>query len=313
MDPMSGKSRNSITFREPRKGGVNLKSRSRPSFPEASQDSQQLRPSSHTKAFLSYEPGIRLLEQALQLTSKVWQEWSFAVRAGQILANRYVLTLRRADIEGDPHQVVVRVWKQLRMPPAHIEIAKPYLKVADVIYFGFEEGETGSFYKVYLGPPIPPSELKVGNKIPAYGFKWDTCNSFRNTMSEYIWYPLLSLTEIRRRIDIIYGEKHQMARNITIDLLNFAGPRTKDLRYLQVSERSNPRKSFDLNFVDSRLRVSEVSPYLSKMWSHYRIAESKWRPLLESIGDKLFGHLSGGRHRDGQDFFNVYYERKRLY
>jgi hypothetical protein len=49
-----------------------------------------------------------------------------------------------------------------------------------------------------------------------------------------------------------------------------------------------------------------------QMWEHFRIERELWQPVLESDSDETLGHLSGGIHRNGEDFFNVYYGNKSM-
>jgi hypothetical protein len=44
------------------------------------------------------------------------------------------------------------------------------------------------------------------------------------------------------------------------------------------------------------------------MRRHYSIPSGEFDHLFEQVGDKIFGHLSGGIDREGKDFLTTYYE-----
>ena len=43
------------------------------------------------------------------------------------------------------------------------------------------------------------------------------------------------------------------------------------------------------------------------MCKYYAIESNNYNSFYHIIKTKQFGHLAGGIHRNGQDFFNVYY------
>jgi hypothetical protein len=82
---------------------------------------------------------------------------------------------------------------------------------------------------------------------------------------------------------------------------------TEDLQYLEVQEDGNERKSFDLNFYDAGLLVKDLQPQLARMRDRFGIRPGQFQALYDQIKSQPAGHLAGGLHRNGKDFFNVYY------
>ncbi|MGH8749675.1 MAG: hypothetical protein ACREU5_11285, partial [Burkholderiales bacterium] len=80
-----------------------------------------------------------------------------------------------------------------------------------------------------------------------------------------------------------------------------------NLQYLEVQEPGNGRRSFDLNLYDAKLQVKDLQPVLYRMRELYRARPGQFQALYDQIRDKVLGHLAGGVHRDGKDFFNLYY------
>jgi len=85
-----------------------------------------------------------------------------------------------------------------------------------------------------------------------------------------------------------------------------------DLRYWEAEEAGNSRRSFDLNLYRAGMRLSGITPGLTRMWEHFRIEPAQWQPVLKSDSGETLSHLTGGIHRNGEDFFNVYYGCKSI-
>src|SRR5262249_19651184 len=79
------------------------------------------------------------------------------------------------------------------------------------------------------------------------------------------------------------------------------------VRYLEVTEEGNARRSFDLNLYPAGLTVGDVAPALSRIAAYFALPAGQWGSLFEPIRSRSLGHLAGGIHRAGDDFFNVYY------
>ena len=79
------------------------------------------------------------------------------------------------------------------------------------------------------------------------------------------------------------------------------------LQYLEVEELENGRRSFDLNVYNAGLTVKDAQPLLQRMRAHFNLRPGQFQALYDQIRGLSLGHLAGGVHRDGRDFFNVYY------
>ena len=74
-------------------------------------------------------------------------ERSFKVFDKTILANRFLLGVEK---EETPPNSLLEICQQMNMPDGYQEIFKQNLPDANMVLFGFEEGEKGCVYKVYL-------------------------------------------------------------------------------------------------------------------------------------------------------------------
>ncbi len=143
------------------------------------------------------------------------------------------------------------------------------------------------------------------------GFKWNTDDNTEGTISRYTCYPLLSINNILRRLSNLY-ENHEDRNSLEVaeDIIKFAASRSAvtSFIYVEVGEEGNPRQSFDINLYKANLRLSDIYPSLSRTRQHYSISAEQFARLYKLVGNKLFGHLSGGVNREGNDFLTVYYE-----
>ena len=90
-----------------------------------------------------------------------------------------------------------------------------------------------------------------------------------------------------------------------------AGMNEKSLQYLEVQEDGNDRLSFDLNVYDAGLQLKDVQPQLTRMRETFGIRPGQFQTLYDQIKTRILGHLAGGMHRNGMEFFNVYYGAQR--
>jgi tryptophan halogenase len=81
----------------------------------------------------------------------------------------------------------------------------------------------------------------------------------------------------------------------------------EQMQYLEVEEAENGRRSFDLNLYSAGLQVKDVQHLLQRMRAHFGVRPGQFQALYDQIKGKVLGHLAGGVHRDGRDFFNLYY------
>src|SRR5688500_1130306 len=83
-------------------------------------------------------------------------ERSLRLTAGALLANRFLLTLTKENIPGDPDATVLAVCRRLAMPEDFLAAAAAHVGGAKFVHVGFEEDETTCLYKVYLEFPSEP-------------------------------------------------------------------------------------------------------------------------------------------------------------
>ena len=252
-----------------------------------------------------------LFNLAAKLSPRFAHERSFAVRSGELRTNRFVLSVSVAEIPGRIRERILDACGQMKMPLTQIEAVGRHLPTTRFLHLGFEAGNEDQLYKIYLEQETPMSPATGKPILQHLAFKWDSLNPSRHMLTRYTWYPALSVAAVHERIRGICSAEAGLIAGQLID--SVVGSVAKwDLRYLEAEEVENSRRSFDLNLYDAGMRLAEITPVLMRMWEHYRIETAKWQPVLESDSGETLGHLSGGVHRNGEDFFNVYYGRKSI-
>lgn len=244
-------------------------------------------------------------------------ERSFKLSERRLLGNRFLLGISKRAIEHNPHRRILDICARMNMPEELLGPFERYLPDADYIHFGFEENEGSCIYKAYL-EFHEKIKTEVKNTRPRasrtflmhMGFKWDVADPARRVVTNYTWYPFLSVDAMEEKLSGILdphgqGTSLEIARGI-LGIASRRVPR-QDILYLEVIEEGNPRKSFDINIYRANLKLGELYPFLLDMCRHYSIPPDRFHALYEQVKGKVFGHLAGGIDREGRDFLTLYY------
>jgi tryptophan halogenase len=200
------------------------------------------------------------------------------------------------------------------MPPQAHATAKQNFAMANCVHFGFEGDARSIIYKLYLERAVPELEARQARAafepvLQHLAFKWDVVKNV-HVVTRYLWHPFLSEQQIEARLEEVY---RQLAPSRSLEIAKavmvLAAQRapTERLQYLEVQEDENARWSFDLNLYGARLQVKAIQTQLQAMREHFRIRPGQFQALYDQIKNRPLGHVAGGVHRNGNDFFNVYY------
>jgi hypothetical protein len=247
----------------------------------------------------------RLFQQVESLQTRFACERSIRFCRGRLLTHRFLLTLTKANIlQADAR--ILDVCREIAMPEALWETARQQLYLARFVHFGFEENESECLYKVYL--EFDRARVTGGDPVLLHlAFKWSVTDPSQHVVTKYWLHPSLSTSAIVSRLADVYGTAGA-SYEIAAGLVQFAASKSPhDPAYLEVCEDDNDRRSFDVNLYDANLQVLEFVPFLENMCEHFEIPVAEFRAVYDKIKSKRFGHLAGGTHRRGQDFFNLYY------
>lgn len=241
-------------------------------------------------------------------------ERSFKMLHNTLLANRFLLGINTADLE---RSQFLGVCQQLNMPQDYVESFEANLTEANLVFLGFEDNEFDCVYKVYLEywekvkKDIAQESIKKDPVLLHLGFKWNIHDNTKRAVAKYFCYPLLTVHDIVARVSQIYdGHEDGTSATIAMEIIKFSAARsdTKSFIYVEVDEENSLRKSFDINLYNAQVHVRELQPLLSNLAQYFSIPIDKLHRLYELVGNKIFGHLSGGVNKDGNDFLTVFYE-----
>jgi hypothetical protein len=274
-----------------------------------------------TEKRLELELILALFRRLGELDTKIDFEPSFKMARNQLFENRFLLgvTLLKS---GDQDDLIARICTHSGMPPNLLVAFEQSLPDANYVYFGAEKNEQTLIFKVYLEfRDKVQIELAAGcgNGRPHLlftGFKWDTTSPTLQAVTEYAWYPSLSMQDIHEQLRMfIEPNQHRELLELAEDVTAQAAEKIPvgDIQYLEVTEKGNRRRSFDINVYKSGLSVEDLFPHLLPALRHYAIPEEKIESLYQKIRMERFGHLAGGIGRDNQDFMTVYYGAHKIH
>jgi tryptophan halogenase len=240
-------------------------------------------------------------------------ERSFRIARASLQANRFLLTFNTRDVIGDPSERVLAICDRMGMPAPARQAAEAAFGMADCLHLGFEGDAASIVCKLYLERSVPAQEARTAREanqsvLLHLAFKWDLLRG-ESVTTRYRWFPGLSAAAIEDRFASIYGTAAEPSRAIATAMLREAASRVdiEQMQYLEVEEAENDRHSFDLNLYNAHLRVGDVQPLLYRMRDHFGVRPGQFQALYDQVKGLALGHLAGGVHRNGAEFFNLYY------
>lgn len=239
-------------------------------------------------------------------------ERSFRIGANGIQANRFLLTFNARDVTGDVAGRVLGICDTMAIPPQARRAAQDAFEMANCIHMGFEGDASGLVCKLYLERAVTPEESRTAraagvSTLLHLAFKWNMRTSDWVT-SRYRWFPGLDAAAIRDRLAAIYDNATESCALAT-EVLATAAARVaaERMQYLEVDEDGTARRSYDLNLYNAKMQVRDIQSTLFRMRDRYGIRPSQFQALYDQVQAQALGHLAGGLHRQGEEFFNVYY------
>jgi len=269
------------------------------------------------------EAGVQaalLLSLVEALGAPVRQERSFRLAHSSLQAHRFLLTLTKSDVVGDAARRALDVCERFQMPEALQQAALAHFEGAGAVHFGFEGGTGRTMVKLYLEQEIAPQAAREAAArgeplLQHVALKWEPREPTEpqagaGVVTRYLWHPMLSQAGIRERLAALYGSAADgVSAAIANDIVDLACARVDAtrLQYLEVLEDGNGRRSFDLNTYEAGLRVQDLRSSLNAMRDHYGVRPGQFQALYDQVKSRALGHVAGGVHRDGGDFFNIYH------
>jgi len=264
---------------------------------------------------VTLHPSISLLHELATKLNIEGFEKSFKLSHGSLFERRALIGVTQIT---QYRRAIFNICHLLNMPEEHLQLFREYFSNANRVYFAYEETPSICTHKIYL----ELWDYHVSKKSPRHepfmlylGFKWDPTANTNNTLTRYTLHPEMSLENILDKIDEIYpNHSNAQAHSITKKIITTASNKTnaRSLKYLEVTEDNNSRKSFDINLYDAGLKTHDIYAELIAMQEHYKIDATKFHDFYNSIKQQEFGHLSGGVDKSNNDFMTFYYEVNNL-
>ena len=240
-------------------------------------------------------------------------ERSFRISERSLQANRFLLTFNTRDVPGDACARILAICDRMSMPRAVRDMAQAEFGMANCLHFGFEGDADSIVCKLYLERAVPPAEARQARAdqrpvLLHLAFKWDVSRQEAVT-TRYHWFPALTAADIDARLAHVYGAQGGASLDMARAMLDLTRDRVaaEQLQYLEVEEVENDRRSFDLNLYNAKMQMKDVQPLLGRMREHFSVRPGQFQALYDQVKGLSLGHLAGGVHRNGKDFFNLYY------
>lgn len=238
-------------------------------------------------------------------------ERSFKMAHGSLLADRYLVGIHKSQFQP---ATLRSLCARMGMPEPYLAALMADAETANAVHFGFEGGEAGGLYKVYLEFAArlrqPLCALPADGAVVLHiAYKWSVPDSTLRTIASYECHPRLTLPGMLERVAKLYaGHADRSVLDTVREIVGFAARRSDEVpMYLEVHETGNPRASFDINLHAAEMSLAEGGSWLSALRAHYAIDAEQFGALYEQVKHARLGHLSGGINRHGQDFLTVYY------
>jgi hypothetical protein len=243
---------------------------------------------------------------------------SFKVTQGDMVGKRYLMSLARSRITGDADARVLAICRTLGMPEDLVEPFAERLAPANYVHFGFEQSGEGCLYKVYMEYWTTWEEeidLKQRSEafVGGYGYKWDPANGRRSALTRYTCHPRLSAEAMLERVAKVCEQGRDKPVQVMRSLFDAASRRipAERMLYLEADEEGNPRRSFDVNLLQSKVLLSELDAVWRGMCEHYGVPLERFHAFFTPIRNEPLAHIQGGVDRTGRDFITIYYGLER--
>jgi hypothetical protein len=265
---------------------------------------------------------LTLFRNLGELDARIDLEHSFKAVDNHLFADRFLLGFNRREAAGSRDEPIASICENIGMPRNLLASFMQNLADANQVYFGVERNEHTLLYKAYLEfrdkveKEIGAAPV-TGRCFPLFtGYKWDAFSPARQAITDYAWYPSLSVAEIIERLQTTFdSDRHGELLEVVQGIVRRAEEEISrnDIQYLEVSEDGNPRKSFDINIYKSGFRIEDLCPYLLRALRYYAISFGTFDALYQRIKAERFGHLAGGIDRQNKDFMTVYFGVKTIH
>jgi tryptophan halogenase len=246
-------------------------------------------------------------------------ERSIKISRGSLDGERCLLSVGRSAFGEPPQDKLLDAARALRVPEPFAEELKTSVREADVIHFGYEGANGRAIYKIYCEYASSAHHAMAGanragaNAAPTLihlAYKWSPDDPDSRAVTRYTWIPCRTGGEMENRLRILVPQDrapnaHQCIFSLLSRIFAVADP--TEVMLMEVEEPGNPRRSCDLNVYDAQMRVHQVVDLIRAVATGLSVPKQETETALESVANKMLGHLSAGVDRHGEEFVTVYF------
>lgn len=240
-------------------------------------------------------------------------ERSFKLSDGAVFPVRFGLCFRKGRLSSD----VVCQWSQaLHVPAEGQDFIHAYYAESRFVYFAFEQGlaspscklyfESSDFDAVRGGQDICTLE----DTVILRAFKWNPLSGNESRMTEYRWMPRVRFDDMLARIGRCFSEGDDSPHSQPVSALLTGLARATGQRpclYVEASESTTSRTSFDVNVYNTGARLADVAPQIEVIAHSHAVGRDRAHELLAPIRSHRLGHISGGIDARGRGFTTIYH------
>jgi hypothetical protein len=257
-------------------------------------------------------PAADLIALVAELGATYGLERSVKIAPGQLLDDRYLLSVHRMALGDAPDERLAELGRNLSVPGDVADRLSAALEGADVVHFGHETSRGHTIRKIYFEYTAQVRRaMKVGEPALVHlAYKWVLGSAGAASVTRYTWLPLATRRDLEAKVRMMLPEDAApRGLRCLLNVIARAADQTDpgELMMMEVEEPGNPRRSCDLNLYDARLRVGQISDVIASTARDFAIPQPGAEALVRGAEGLALGHLSAGIGRDGEEFVTIYY------
>jgi tryptophan 7-halogenase len=241
-------------------------------------------------------------------------ERSVKISHGVLADERYLLSVGRGAFGRDAADRLIHIGRSLQLPADFARDLPSALEGADVIHFGYEAAGGRDVYKIYCEYAARTRQAMASpSRSPVLvhrAYKWVPERPDSATVTRYTWLPYEKRAGLEQKLhELVPPGEAPRAHRCALALVARIAPLAEagEALLMEVEEPGNPRRSCDLNVYDAALRMRQIADLIETTAADFAIPAAQTEAVFGGAAERMVGHLSAGRARDGAEFVTVYF------
>ena len=254
-----------------------------------------------------------LIKLVGELRAPYGLERSVKIAPGALFDDRCLISIHRTSLGKSPADRLAEMGRQLNIPDGFADQLQGALDSADVVHFGHEKGPV-DIYKIYFEYASRARRAMAtfdGEPVLVHvAYKWSPGIPGSASVTRYTWLPCGTQRDLEAKLrSLLPANRAPRALRCVLSLLSRVATvaDTGQPMMMDVEERGNPRRSFDLNVYDAGLRLGQIADLIEATTTDFAVPRSRSLAVFDPAKKLAMGHLSGGIARNGEEFVTIYY------